>query len=153
MSVGDPGGPARQGEGMKRWVLPAIAVLAIALAFARYGWRGAVAAITLAVFAMLVQFNRVLRVMRRAADAPMGHVDSAVMFASRLKPGLRLVDLVRLTHSLGHRLDDGADPAMERWRWADPGGDAVELLLRGGRLAQWRLVRPGDGAPVESQSP
>jgi hypothetical protein len=131
----------------------AAAVLAVAFGSVRYGWQGAIAAVTVVVFATLVQFNRALKVMRRAADAPIGHADSAVMLASRLQPGMRLVDVVRLTRSLGQRLDAGDDRHLERWRWADSGGAAVELVLRAGRLAEWRLVRPGDGSPVESQSP
>ena len=117
-------------------------MLAIALGYARFGWQGAVAAITLVVFWVLLQFSRTLRVLRQAGDAPMGHVDSAVMLHSRLKAGLRLIEILQLTRSLGERLDGADDRHVERWRWTDPGGARVEVQLRDGRLTDWQLVRP-----------
>jgi hypothetical protein len=56
----------------------------------------------------------------RPAGAPVGHVDSAVMLQARLKKGLRLMDIILLTRSLGEKLAD--DP--ETFRWTDAGGAA-----------------------------
>ena len=72
----------------------------------------------------------------------MGHVDSAVMLHSRLKPGLRLLEILQLTRSLGERLDGADEAGVERWRWTDTGGERVDLQLRHGRLVQWQLARP-----------
>ena len=90
------------------------------------------------VFWMLLQFSRTLRVMRRAAAAPLGHIDSAVMLNAKLQPGMTLAQVVALTGSLGRRV--GESP--EAWAWSDPGGASVTLTLAGARLASWALTRP-----------
>jgi hypothetical protein len=81
--------------------------------------------------------------MRAAAAAPVGHIDSAVMLNARLRPGLRLVEILALTRSLGRRV--GESP--EVWVWSDPGGAWVEVELRAGRLARASLRRPVESAP------
>ena len=96
---------------------------------------GVALAVTLVVFWLLLQFSRALRVMRQAAGRPVGTIDNAVMFNARLKPGLRLLDLLPMTGSLGEKLAD--DP--ETFRWADAGGDAVRVELRSGRVSAWQL--------------
>jgi hypothetical protein len=68
------------------------------------------------------------------------------MLQSKLKPGLRLIDILQITRSLGERLDTPDAAGPERWRWTDPGGVHITLELRGGRLVQWDLARP-DAAP------
>ena len=62
-------------------------------------WRSAV---TLIVFWLLLQFNRALRVMRNAGQAPVGHVDSAVMLHSEAaRAACRCCRSLTLTKSLG----------------------------------------------------
>lgn len=122
------------------WLL---ATLAVAVGYVAWGWQGVVLAITVVVFWMLLQFSRVLRVMRGAAGRPVGQIDNAVMLNARLKPGLRLIDILPLTGSLGEKLAD--DP--ETFRWTDAGGDAVRVELRNGRLAAWHLDRAPGAAP------
>ncbi|MED5620590.1 hypothetical protein [Ideonella sp. BN130291] len=126
---------------MNRWIVWAVAVLVTAAGYARFGWQGAVVGITLSVFWLLLEFSRTLRVLRQAGHAPMGHVESAVMLQSKLKPGLRLIDVLKITRSLGERLDSTGAAGPERWRWTDPGGDQLTLALRGGRLVGWELSR------------
>lgn len=121
----------------------ALAVLAVAVGFAAWGWQGVVLAITVIVFWMLLQFSRVLRVMRGAAGRPVGHIDNAVMLNAKLKPGLRLIEVLPLTGSLGEKLAD--DP--ETFRWTDAGGDAVRVELRKGRVTAWHLDRTPGAAP------
>ncbi len=120
-----------------------LAVLAVAVGYASWGWQGVVLAITVVVFWMLLQFSRVLRVMRGAAGRPVGSVASAVMLHAKLKAGLRLIDILPLTGSLGEKLAD--DP--ETFRWTDAGGDAVRVELRKGRVAAWHLDRAPGAAP------
>jgi hypothetical protein len=125
----------------------ALAAIAVALAWWQYGWPGVALAVSMVVFWLLLQFSRALRAMKQAGQAPVGHVGSAVMFNARLKPGLTLLQVIQMTHSLGERLGtEGDDP--ERWRWTDDGGVAVTLDLQGGKLVRWTLVRPqaGDGS-------
>lgn len=115
----------------------ALAVLAIAAGYAGWGWRGAVLGITVAVFGLLLQFNRTLRVLKNASSAPVGHVDSAVMLHSKLRQGMTLMQVLMLTRSLGNKLGD----APERWGWADAGGARVSLEFAGGKLRAWELMR------------
>ena len=122
----------------------ALAVLAIAVGYASYGWPGVALGVTIIVFWLLLQFSRTLRVMRTAAQSPVGRVANAVMFNARLSKGMRLIDVIRSTRSLGQRVSE----VPEVWRWSDDGGAAVALTFENGRLAHWTLVRPeGDDAP------
>jgi hypothetical protein len=116
------------------WVL---AVAAVAAGYVGYGWPGVVLAVTVVVFWLLLQFSRALRLMRAAAASPVGLVPSAVMFNTRLQPGMRLMQVLVLTRSLGRKVGD--DP--ETYVWTDPGGDAVRVELHGGRVSRWQLQR------------
>ena len=104
------------------WLLVA---LALAAGWMAYGWQGLLMAATLTVFWLLLQFSRALRAMKTAADSPLGFVASAVMFQSRLKPGLAMLQVVALTHSLGCKLGASGDV----WRWADGAGNSVTLTF------------------------
>lgn len=115
----------------------ALAVAAVASGYLAYGWPGVALAFTVIVFWLLLLLSRTLRVMRRAAKSPMGLVDSALMLQSRLKPGMRLIDVLGLTHSLGERVSEHP----EVWRWRDSGGDAVALTFEAARLARWQIER------------
>jgi hypothetical protein len=117
------------------WVLAAVALMA---GWSAWRWQGVVLALTVIAFWLILQFNRALRIMRRAASAPVGHVDSAVMLNARLRRGMPLWQVVSLTRSLGRPLDGNGD----RFGWIDAGGSEVRLALRRGRLEDWRLVRP-----------
>lgn len=114
-----------------------LAMAAVASGYLAYGWPGVALAFTVIVFWLLLLLSRALRVMRRAGKSPIGHVDSALMLQSRLKTGMRLIDVLGLTHSLGERV--GEEP--EVWRWHDSGGDAVALTFESGRLSRWQIVR------------
>lgn len=115
-----------------------LAALAIAVGYWAYGWPGVMLAGTAIVFWLLLQFSRALRAMRLAADAPVGHVPSAVMLHSRLSAGMQLTDVIKLSHSLGRKLRD--EP--ETFAWRDESGAEVEIEFVGGRCRQWRLTRP-----------
>jgi hypothetical protein len=129
----------------------ALAVLAVAVGWMQWGWRGVVLAVTVVVFWLLLQFSRALRVMRLAAGAPVGEVPSAVMLHARLRTGMRLMEILPLTRSLGQRVDaatdtDGADDAVpgkniERFAWRDTSGACVQVVLTDGRLRSWTLRR------------
>jgi hypothetical protein len=125
-----------------------LAVLAVALAWMQWGWPGVLLAVSVIVFWLLLQFSRVLRVMRQAAQAPVGHVASAVMLHARLAQGMRLVDILPLTRSLGEKVAD--DP--ETFVWRDAAGASVRVELVHGRCRQWQLVRPHDGPPAEARA-
>jgi uncharacterized protein (DUF58 family) len=129
----------------------ALAVLAVAVGYAAYGWQGVVLGVTMVVFWLLLQFSRALRVMRRAAGRPVGTVDNAVMLHARLKPGLQMMELLPLAKSLGRRVGEGGpDATVEVFEWADASGDCVHVELRGGRVSSYRLLRQPaqDSAPA-----
>lgn len=115
-----------------------LAVLSVAVGYARYGWKGVVLAVTVIVFWLLLQFSRSLRVLRGAAGRPVGVIDNAVMLHARLHAGMRLVEILRLTHSLGRKVADNP----ETFAWGDAEGCEVRAEFRAGRLAASRLVRP-----------
>ena len=119
-------------------------IIAIALgagAWRAGGWGGiALAASALALW-FLLYYTRLIQVMKRAADRPIGYVDSAVMLNAKLKPRSALLHVVALTRSLGERLSpDGVEP--EVYRWSDPGGSQVTAEFQRGKLIGWRLDRP-----------
>ena len=129
----------------------ALAALAFAAGWWVYGWQGLLMAASVTVFWLLLQFSRALRAMKNAAGSPVGHVASAVMFQSRLKTGLTMMQVIGLTKSLGRKVSEGAD----MWRWADDGGTEVEVVFDHGRCQRWQLMRtaeadtagPAIGAP------
>ena len=116
----------------------ALAVLALAAGYLGYGWRGLVLALTVIAFWLLLQFSRALRVMRLAARAPVGHVPSAVMLHARLHAGMQMMNVVKLTRSLGRKLRDEPDT----FAWRDESGAEVEVEFADGRCRTWRLTRP-----------
>lgn len=129
---------------MNTWIGAALALAAFILGGVFFGWQGVVLALTGVIFWLLLQFTQLMRVMRMAKDAPIGHVDSAVMLNARLKPGMRLIDVLPLAKSLGQKV--GEQP--ETYRWTDVGGVSVELVMEKGRLARWQLQRPAGEADL-----
>jgi len=116
------------------WVL---AVAGMALGYAVWGWQGVVLMATVLAFWLLLQFSRVMRVMRQASQAPVGTVRNAVMLHAKLQAGLPLMKILTLTRSLGEKLAD--EP--ETWCWRDGAGDRVRVVMQGGRCAEWALER------------
>ena len=125
----------------------ALAAAAFAVGYVQWGWRGIVVAATVVAFWLLLQFSRALRVLRAAGQAPVGHVDSAVMLHSKLAMGQSLPQILALTKSLGERLAD--DP--ETFVWRDNSGASVRIELKSGKLTHWTLQReaaPSSAAPA-----
>ena len=116
----------------------AMALIALAAGWRGYGWPGIALAVSVIVFWLLVQFNRSVKVMRNAAGAPIGHIDSAVMLNARLSAGLPMLRVVTLTRSLGRRMAD----QPESWAWADASGSEVTIVFVKGRCKRWALTRP-----------
>lgn len=121
------------------WLL---AAAALAVGWWSYGWRGLVLAATVIVFWLLLQFSRAMRVLRNAANAPVGVVPNAVMFHARLRGGMPLADVIRAAGSLGHKTRD----QPETFAWSDAGEARVEVEFAAGRATTWRLHRPDPAA-------
>jgi hypothetical protein len=120
-----------------------LALAALVVGYVAYGWPGLALAVTVIVFWMLLQFSRALRAMRQASGRPVGQVDNAVMLHARLRTGLRLVEVLKLTRSLGTPLHTGLQVVDESFAWVDAAGDRVEVDLHQGRVTAWRLLRAG----------
>ena len=116
----------------------ALAAGAVAAGYLAYGWPGVVLAVTVIAFWLLLQFSRALRVMRLAAQAPVGEVASAVMLHAALREGMRLMEIIKITRSLGHKVRD--EP--ETFAWRDASGAKVVVEFVNGRCRGWRLTRP-----------
>jgi uncharacterized protein (DUF58 family) len=123
---------------MNPWIGWALAAAALAAGWFGYGARGIALAVTVIAFWLLLQFNRLVRVMRSAAESPLGHVDNAVMLHAKLQTGLPMAKVVGLTKSLGRRLDD----TREVYTWTDAGGASVSITFTNGRCTSWVLARP-----------
>jgi len=124
---------------MNPWIGWALAAAALAAGWFGYGLRGVALAVTVIAFWLLLQFNRLVRVMRTAADSPLGHVDSAVMLNAKLHAGLNMAKVLALTKSLGRKHE-----TSEIYTWTDDGGAAVSVSFANGRCASWVLTRPGE---------
>ena len=128
------------------WVGWALAAAALVAGWFSYGWPGVVLAFTVIVFWLLLQFSRALRVLRVAGANPVGQVANAVMLHARLKPGMRLPEVLVLTRALGRKVSEDTAATTESWAWTDAGGDTVQLTLRDGRLERWELQRAAAAA-------
>ena len=130
-------------------------VVAIALgagAWRAGGWAGVALLASGLVLWFMLNYTRLLTIMKRAADRPIGYVGSAVMLNAKLKPRMALLHVVGLTRALGERLSpEGTEPEVYRWR--DPGDSHVTAEFEGGRLARWRLERPAEPAgPADGEA-
>lgn len=121
--------------------VPAFGAALVLLAYRFYGWAGVAAVATALVLWLLLHFNRLMQVLRRAASRPIGHVESAVMLNSRLRRGMTLLHVVAMTRALGE-LRSAKDEQPEVYRWTDGAQSHVTCTFVGGRLAHHELWRP-----------
>ena len=125
----------------QKWILPLGSLALILLAYRSYGWSGAAGALGGIVMWMLVDFTRMMKVLRMAAKRPVGFVASAVMFNAKLRKGTPLVKVIAQTQSLGAaQTPEGAEP--EVFRWTDASDSYVDCTFAAGRLQSWVLTRP-----------
>ena len=133
----------------------ALAVAAVAAGYVSYGWPGVLLALSVVVFWLLLQFSRAMRLMRQAAQKPIGSVTSALMLQTRLRQGMLLNNVLKLTGSFGSRAAaEAADekPAdKEVYTWADAGGDALQVTLFDGKVTAWELQRAPAAVPLAAQ--
>ena len=138
--------PARAGRTVSAALGWALALAALVVGYVGYGWRGMVLALTVVVFWMLLQFSRALRAMREAGGRPVGRVDNAVMLHARLRTGMRLMHILKLTRSLGQQVVQQNGLDSEVFVWTDDADDSVRVELVNGRVNTWALQR-ADVAP------
>ena len=125
----------------QRFAIPLLVIGLLAFAWHQYGWPGVAAVGGGLVMWLLLHWTRLITVMKRAADQPIGWVASAVMLNAKLKPGVNLLHVTAMTRSLGERMSaEGEEP--ERYRWTDNGGSSVTVTFKGGRVNAWDMQRP-----------
>ncbi len=132
----------------QRILIPVGGVVLVAAAYRAYGWQGVAIATGALVMWLLLHFNRIMQVLKRAADHPVGYVGSAVMLNAKLKPRMTLLHVVAMTKALGS-LQSPKDTQPELYRWTDGTQSHVTCEFHDGKLRKWELVRPqqGDEAP------
>jgi hypothetical protein len=135
-------------------LVPVAVVALVVLAYRSYGWAGVAAVASGLMMWLLLHFTRTMQVLKRAANRPIGLVDSAVMLNAKLRPGFTLLHVVAMTRSLGELLSP-KDEQPEVFRWTDNSASSVTCTFVGGKLSQHALFRPAqpDSSPAPSAAP
>ena len=124
-----------------KFLIPIGVVLFVAGAWQQYQWAGVAVASGAVVMWILLHFTRMVTVLSRAANRPVGHVGSAVMLNAKLKKDVNLMHVIAMTKSLGERLSaENAQP--EVFKWTDEGESFVTCTFKDGKLIQWDMTRP-----------
>lgn len=109
-------------------------------AWRQYGWLGLLLAFSMLAFWLTIQFSQTLRVLRRAANQPKGTVSHALKMHVKLKPGLKLVDVIGMTGSLGE-MHSAENEQPEVFVWRDAKGDTVTVRFQDGRVLDHQIER------------
>jgi hypothetical protein len=136
-------------------LVPVASLVLLGVAWRSYGWLGLAVVGGGLIMWLLLHYTRLLTILKKAADRPIGFVGSAVMLNAKLKKGMTLMDVIARTKSLG-ALQSPKDTQPELFRWTDGSDSHVTCEFRGGKLVQWTLVRPSqepEPAPAEALPP
>ena len=135
-------------------LVPIAGAAAVVMAYRLYGWAGVAVVDTVVVMWVLLHFTRMMQVLKRAANRPIGYVDSAVMLNAKLRAGHTLLHVVAMTKSLGSQQSE-KDTQPEVFRWTDGSQSHVTCTFVGGTLASHVLFRPAapDSVPSADGSP
>ena len=120
-------------------------------AWRQFGWPGIAMAAGGVVMWILLHFTRLMTILKKASQRPIGHVASAVMLNAKLKKGMSLMHVIAMTKSLGE-LQTAKDEQPEVFTWTDTGQSVVTCTFVGGKLADWTLGRPAE-TTSEAASP
>jgi hypothetical protein len=135
---------------LRALLFPALGAALAYAAWRSYGWPGLILALLMLSFWLLLHFTKLMRLLRTVAARPMGRVRDAQALAARLKSGMAMVDVMRLTLSLGLlRTVPDTDPEVRSW--TDETGRAVVCSFEQGRLVSFRLE--SDDPPAHAQAP
>jgi len=132
----------------QRILVPIGAVGLTAWAWQSWGWMGIAMVVTGGVMWLLLYFTRLVQIMKRASNRPIGFVDSAVMLNAKLKPGVSLMHVIAMTRALG-QLESAKDAQPEVFSWRDGSQSVVRCVFAQGKLQSWTLDRPFQATDVE----
>ena len=110
-------------------------------AWRQFGWAGIALAAGGVVMWILLHFTRLMTILKKAANRPVGHVASAVMLNAKLKKGMTLMHVIAMTKSLGD-LQTAKGEQPEVFHWTDASQSTVACTFVGGQLQAWTLERP-----------
>ena len=122
-------------------IIPILIAVAFVAAYTQYKWSGVAIVASGLVTWMLLHFSRMMQVLKRAANRPIGFVDSAVMLNAKLQKGKTLMHVIAMTKALGELLSV-KDVQPEVFRWTDGTKSHVTATFVGGKLQSWELFRP-----------
>ena len=123
-------------------ILAPVAIVVFTVgAWHAFQWAGITLAAGGVVMWILLHFTRMVTILKKAANRPMGYVASAVMLNAKLKKGATLMHVIAMTRSLGELLSE-KDTQPEVFRWTDAGQSQVTCTFVGGKLSEWTLARP-----------
>jgi hypothetical protein len=137
---------------LRALLFPALALALSYAAWRSYGAQGLLLAVLMLSFWLLLHFTKLMRLLRTVAARPMGRVSDAAALQTRLKRGMAMVDVIRLTLSLG-QLRTPPDTEPEQRAWADDAGQALVATFEHGRLLAWRLEALGQAASTRAPAP
>ena len=135
--------------------VPVACLILLGAAWRTYGWAGVAVVGGGLVMWLLLHYTRLITILKKAADRPIGFVGSAVMLNAKLKKGMTLMHVIAMTKALG-ALQSPKDTQPEMFRWVDGGDSSVTCEFRSGKLVRWTLVRPSqepDPATAEAAPP
>jgi len=132
--------------------VPITSVVLVVAAYRAYGWAGVALAAGALFMWLLLHFTRLMRVLQRAANRPIGYVDSAVMLNAKLKPGVTLLHVTAMTRALG-KLMSSKDAQPELYLWTDGSESSVTCEFLQGKLVKWELNRPAQPQDAAAGSP
>ncbi len=115
-------------------------------AWRQFGWAGIALAAGGVIMWILLHFTRLMTILKKAANRPIGHVASAVMLNAKLRKGMTLMHVIAMTKALG-ALQTTKDEQPEVFTWSDNGQSTVTCTFVGGKLQDWTLTRPTEEAP------
>lgn len=131
---------------LQKIVPPVLGVVIVVVGYRGWGWPGVALAAGGILMWMLLHFTRMMRVLQRAANRPVGYCDSAVMLNAKLRPGVNLLHVMAMTRAMGEQVSE-KDAQPEVYRWTDGSGSHVTCEFADGKLVKWTLFRPP--APAE----
>ncbi len=133
-------------------LVPVAGVALVAFAWQAYGWGGVALVAGVMVMWVLLNFTRMMKVLQRAGQRPIGYVDSAVMLNAKLQPGMTLLHVVAMTRALG-ALQSQKDAQPEIYRWSDTTDSYCTCEFNGGKLVKWELFRPAQPEEAAPEAP